>query len=122
MKSSKILFSWIGHTDIRAMISELPQAKKKEVIDITGLSEEIKDTKGPIKSLLSHEKFDQIHLLSNYPTKIGNYFKSWIEGKVTVTDQAHSVSFGPGDLVVFPNDLSCTWNVHEAVTKYYNFG
>ncbi|MEJ2702580.1 MAG: cupin domain-containing protein [Sedimentisphaerales bacterium] len=45
-----------------------------------------------------------------------------IEGKVTVTDGKDSVSFGPGDLVVFPVDLECTWNVHEAVTKYYNFG
>jgi len=42
--------------------------------------------------------------------------------KVTVTDGKESVSFGPGDLVVFPEDLECTWNVHEAVTKHYNFG
>jgi uncharacterized cupin superfamily protein len=45
-----------------------------------------------------------------------------IEGKVTVTDGKDSVSFGPGDLVVFPEDLNCTWQVQEAVTKHYNFG
>ena len=45
-----------------------------------------------------------------------------IEGKVTVTDGKDSVSFGPGDYVVFPQDLECTWNVDEAVKKYYNFG
>jgi len=45
-----------------------------------------------------------------------------VEGKVTVTDGKDSVSFGPGDLVVFPEDLECTWNVHQAVTKHYNFG
>ncbi|MFZ2146420.1 MAG: cupin domain-containing protein [Sedimentisphaerales bacterium] len=45
-----------------------------------------------------------------------------LEGKVTVTDGKNSVSFGPGDLVVFPEDLECTWNVHEAVKKHYNFG
>ncbi len=45
-----------------------------------------------------------------------------LEGKVTVTDDKDSVSFGPGDLVVFPEDLECTWNVQEAVTKHYNFG
>ena len=45
-----------------------------------------------------------------------------IEGKVTVTDGKDSVTFGPGDFVVFPNDLECTWNVHEPVKKYYNFG
>jgi uncharacterized cupin superfamily protein len=45
-----------------------------------------------------------------------------IEGKVTVTDGSDSVSFGPGDLVVFPEDLECTWQVTEPVKKYYNFG
>lgn len=45
-----------------------------------------------------------------------------IEGKVTVTDGTNSVSFAAGDLVVFPVDLECTWNVQEAVTKHYKFG
>ena len=44
-----------------------------------------------------------------------------LEGKVTVTDGADSVSFGAGDLVVFPKDLGCTWQITEAVTKHYNF-
>lgn len=45
-----------------------------------------------------------------------------LEGKVTVSDGTNSVSFGAGDLVVFPEDLECVWNVQEAVTKHYNFG
>jgi len=45
-----------------------------------------------------------------------------LEGKVTVTDGTNSVSFSAGDLVVFPVDLECTWNVQEAVTKHYKFG
>ena len=45
-----------------------------------------------------------------------------IEGKVTVTDGKDSVSFGPGDLVFFPEELQCTWQVTEPVQKYYNFG
>ncbi len=44
-----------------------------------------------------------------------------IEGRVTVKDDKYSVSFGPGDLVIFPKDLECTWQIHEAVKKYYNF-
>jgi uncharacterized protein len=44
-----------------------------------------------------------------------------LQGKVTVTDGKNSVSFGPGDLVIFPKDLGCTWHVHEAVVKHYNF-
>jgi uncharacterized cupin superfamily protein len=45
-----------------------------------------------------------------------------LEGKVTVSDGKDSISFGAGDLVVFPEDLECTWNVQQAVTKHYNFG
>ena len=45
-----------------------------------------------------------------------------LEGKVKITDSANSVSFGPGDFVVFPDGLECTWHVTEAVTKHYNFG
>ena len=45
-----------------------------------------------------------------------------IEGKVTVSDGTDSVTFGPGDVVIFPEDLDCTWQVTEAVTKHYNFG
>ena len=32
------------------------------------------------------------------------------------------IHFKRQDLVVFPEDLECTWKVQEAVTKYYNFG
>jgi hypothetical protein len=45
-----------------------------------------------------------------------------LEGKVTVSDGKSSVSFGPGDLVIFPCDLECIWQVHEPVKKHYNFG
>jgi uncharacterized cupin superfamily protein len=47
-----------------------------------------------------------------------------IEGQVTVKDRPgeDSVSFGPGDLVVFPEDLSCTWQVTHPIKKHYNFG
>ncbi len=45
-----------------------------------------------------------------------------IEGKVTVSDGEDSVTFGPGDMVIFPNGLECTWQVHEPVRKHYNFG
>ncbi|MCE5339831.1 MAG: cupin domain-containing protein [Planctomycetaceae bacterium] len=46
-----------------------------------------------------------------------------LEGKVTVKDRPGNgnVSFGPGDLVIFPNGLKCTWHVSEAVKKHYNF-
>ncbi len=46
-----------------------------------------------------------------------------LEGDITVTpDNGESVKFGVGDLVVFPSGMSCTWEVHKAVKKYYRFG
>ncbi|MBF0406597.1 MAG: cupin domain-containing protein [Candidatus Riflebacteria bacterium] len=45
-----------------------------------------------------------------------------LEGKVTVKTPDQEVSFGPGDFVVFPKGLSCTWKVFEAVKKHYKFG
>jgi len=44
-----------------------------------------------------------------------------LEGEVTVSDGSDSVSFGPGDYVVFPDGLECNWNVKKAVRKHYNF-
>lgn len=48
-----------------------------------------------------------------------------LEGQVTITDRpasGHSVSFGAGDLVVFPKGLKCIWKVGKPVRKHYNFG
>ncbi len=46
-----------------------------------------------------------------------------IEGEVTVTpDGGEPVKFEAGDLVVFPARMSCTWDVHKAVSKHYQFG
>jgi hypothetical protein len=47
-----------------------------------------------------------------------------IEGEVSVTDRPageESVSFGPGDLVVFPVNLQCIWKITKPVRKHYNF-
>ena len=45
-----------------------------------------------------------------------------LEGNVTVTMDSGSVSFGIGDLVIFPAGLSCRWKVNQTVRKHYKFG
>jgi uncharacterized cupin superfamily protein len=45
-----------------------------------------------------------------------------IDGEVTVEAADQTVSFGPGDCVVFPPGLDCTWKVTKAVHKHYKFG
>ena len=46
----------------------------------------------------------------------------FLEGDVEVKTADGQVSFGKGDLVTFPQGLSCTWNVKKAVRKHYKFG
>jgi len=46
-----------------------------------------------------------------------------LQGRVTVKDRPgqDSVSFGPGNLVIFPVGLKCIWQVAEPVKKHYKF-
>ncbi len=47
-----------------------------------------------------------------------------LEGRVTVSDlpdSGESMSFGPGDYVVFPKGLKCVWKVEKPVKKHYEF-
>ena len=46
-----------------------------------------------------------------------------LEGEVEVTTaDGETVRFGQGDLVTFPQGLSCTWKITRAVRKHYRFG
>ncbi|RMH58289.1 MAG: DUF861 domain-containing protein [Candidatus Hydrogenedentota bacterium] len=45
-----------------------------------------------------------------------------LEGRVTVKTAEGEVSFGEGDLVIFPEGLECEWRIHEPVRKHYRFG
>ncbi|CAD5174714.1 uncharacterized protein LOC135652796 [Musa acuminata AAA Group] len=46
-----------------------------------------------------------------------------LKGKVKayVKGSSEFVEFGAGDLVIFPEGLSCTWDVSAAVDKHYKF-
>lgn len=46
-----------------------------------------------------------------------------LEGKVKVYPDGSNdyVEIGAGDLVVFPKEMKCTWDVSETVDKHYNF-
>ncbi len=55
----------------------------------------------------------------HYDDKEVCYF---LEGLVTVTTDQGEVSFGKGDVVTFPQGLSCKWHVKQAVRKHYKFG
>ena len=47
-----------------------------------------------------------------------------LKGEVKVTDRPageDSITFGPGDLVIFPDGLECIWTITQPVRKHYNF-
>lgn len=47
----------------------------------------------------------------------------FLEGDVVVTpDGGEPVFMGKGDLVTFPEGMSCTWKINKAVKKHYKFG
>ncbi|HBN45983.1 MAG TPA: cupin domain-containing protein [Candidatus Marinimicrobia bacterium] len=45
-----------------------------------------------------------------------------LEGEIEVTTEEEVVQIKPGDFVVFPKGLSCTWKVSMPVRKHYHFG
>jgi len=47
----------------------------------------------------------------------------FLEGDVVVTpENGKPVQFGKGDLVTFPQGMSCVWDVRGPVRKHYRFG
>ena len=46
----------------------------------------------------------------------------FLAGEVTIKTSDGEVNIGKGDLVTFPQGLSCTWHVTQAVRKHYRFG
>jgi len=46
----------------------------------------------------------------------------FLEGEVTVeTGDGKSISFGKGDFVIFPEGITCVWNIKKPVRKHYSF-
>ncbi len=55
-----------------------------------------------------------------YDKKETCYF---IEGEAVVTpDGGEPVTLKKGDYVIFPEGLSCTWEIRTPVRKYYDIG
>jgi uncharacterized cupin superfamily protein len=46
-----------------------------------------------------------------------------LEGEAQVTpDSGEPISIKEGDMVTFPEGVSCTWKVRRAIRKHYRFG
>ena len=85
MPKTRVLASWIGHNDMRAMAISLPQRQRDEILLALPGPLPAAGEFGPIKSLLYHERFDEIRLLSNYPAAWEKAFGDWLGEPVHVT-------------------------------------
>jgi DNA-binding NtrC family response regulator len=77
MPKRRVLVTWIGHNDLRAMAATLAPAKQAAVLaDIGGSIEEAE--LGPTRTLVDDQVFDEIHLLSNFKPGLNAQFCKWI--------------------------------------------
>jgi len=65
----RILVSWIGHTDFRSLLKNDPSGKIAKLLTSLNIRnlDDIPEDEGPVKTILRHQEFDAVHLLSNTP-------------------------------------------------------
>lgn len=82
MASVQVLVSWVGNADLRGFASTLPPADRDALLKTVGTAPV--EGLGPIKTLVDAEHFDEVHLLSNFGTKLDRAFASWLRCKPRV--------------------------------------
>ncbi|HEX9900210.1 MAG TPA: sigma 54-interacting transcriptional regulator, partial [Candidatus Methylomirabilis sp.] len=81
----RILVTWVGMTDLLGMAERLPPAEGDRIFQ--ALHRERGRPQGePTRTLLEHETFDEVHLLTNdsYPIEISRRFAKWLGGQPTL--------------------------------------
>jgi hypothetical protein len=84
MAKKRVLVQWIGHSDLRAMSLSLPAAERDEIMQRVKGEPPREGDAGPIKTLLQTQQFDEVRLLSNYPTDWNKKFVKWLGIKAEV--------------------------------------
>lgn len=80
----RVLVSWIGNSDLRAMSASLPVAQRDELLKKIGGELPRPGDNGPTKTLLETQSFDEIRLLSNYPAEWNKQFLAWVNQKAVL--------------------------------------
>lgn len=80
MATRRILFSWIGHNDLRAMAASLPEKEQVEVLKGLNPPTPLIGQVGPLKCLLDAERFDEVHLLSDLSSFRNRHYLKWLGG------------------------------------------
>jgi len=84
MPARRLLVSWIGHSDLIAMANELSEEKRSRVLESLSAHPNPNLAKGPVRTLLEVEFFDEIHLLSNYQPFLAGWFVEWLGARARV--------------------------------------
>ena len=66
MAARRVLVSWIGYADFRALAATLPPAQQAEVLRGLNPPTPLTGQAGPLKTLLDAERFDEVHLLTSH--------------------------------------------------------
>jgi transcriptional regulator with PAS, ATPase and Fis domain len=74
----RVVVSWIGNADLRAMAGEQEASVKQQIQKILRLNEITSGGLGPVKTLIKIHEFDKIYLLSNYPQSVTEGFVTWL--------------------------------------------
>jgi DNA-binding NtrC family response regulator len=83
MSRSRILVSWIGHADLLAMADDLGEDGKKLLAEAKIGGKNV-EKPGPLKTAVSRERFDEVHLLSDFAKVVNRPFANWLGSKPVV--------------------------------------
>ncbi len=78
MVTNRILFSWIGHTDIRALAAHLPPGEQEIILNGVRPATPLPGQAGPLRALLDAEPFDEVHLLTDLGKERSRRYAEWI--------------------------------------------
>jgi len=114
MAMHRILVAWMGHSDLRALATTLPVAEAQSMIAQLGGQIPGEGERGPIKTLLDLEAFDEVRLLSNYRAEWNKSYRRWLGRDVTIvpltlekpTDYAAIFKLADADLAALPREVA----------------
>lgn len=120
MPKRRVLACWIGHNDIRAMAITLPAKQRDEILRNLGGPVPADGELGPIKSLTQNVQFDEVVLLSNYPSTWEKKYAEWLGERFNLvhidlnnpTDYSEIFAVADGELAKLKADKK-TWSETE---------
>ena len=86
MPRQKVLVQWIGHSDLRALAADSPQARSNKIMAEIGGALPRAGDRGPTKTLLDTQHFDSIRLLTNYRREFNKWFATWLGVKPEIVE------------------------------------